>query len=113
MKIINIEELPGRVPPKHYDLVGRTIVDESIGAKAITVAFSRMEKTGRCDPHTHDKEGQLFIVLKGEMMFKFDQGETRVKQGQAVFVYPGEVHSNYNVAEGETEYLTVTSIFAS
>lgn len=43
-------------------------------------------------------------------MFKGDQGETLVKEGQAVLVKRGEVHSNYNVAEGETEYITVTSI---
>ena len=43
-------------------------------------------------------------------MFKSDQGETPVKQGQAVLVMRGEVHSNYNMADGETEYITVTSI---
>jgi mannose-6-phosphate isomerase-like protein (cupin superfamily) len=43
-------------------------------------------------------------------MFRDDQGETPVKEGQAVLVKRGEVHSNYNIAEGETEYITVTSI---
>lgn len=110
MKFIHIEDIPGRVPPKHYDLLGRTIADESMGVKDFRVAYTRMEKTGRCDPHTHERAEQLFIVLKGAMMFKGDQGETLVKEGQAVLVKGGEVHSNYNVAEGETEYITVTSI---
>ena len=110
MKFIHIEDIPGRLPPKHYDLLGRTIADESMGVKDFRVAYTRMEKTGRCDPHTHERAEQLFIVLKGAMMFKGDQGETPVKKGQAVLVKRGEVHSNYNIAEGETEYITVTSI---
>jgi len=40
---------------------------------------------------------------------KTDRGEACLKQGQAAFIYPGEVHENYNVAKGTTEYLVVTS----
>jgi mannose-6-phosphate isomerase-like protein (cupin superfamily) len=89
-------------------LMGRTIVDESKGVKDFRVVFTRMEKTGRCDPHVHEHAEQLFIVLKGTMMFKNDQGEMPVREGQAVLVKRGEIHSNYNIAEGETEYITVT-----
>ena len=110
MKFINIDDIAGRVPPKHYDLLGRTVVDESTGVKDFRVAYTRMEKTGRCDPHVHENAEQLFIVLKGAMMFKGDQGETPVQEGHAVLVKRGEVHSNYNIADGETVYITVTSI---
>jgi quercetin dioxygenase-like cupin family protein len=103
MKIIDIEEIPGTVAPKHYDLLGRTIFNAQ-GAK---VTFTRMEKTGRCDPHIHESLTQLFIILKGAMLFKSDTGETIVKQGNAVLFEAGEVHSNSNAADGETEYLTV------
>jgi mannose-6-phosphate isomerase-like protein (cupin superfamily) len=81
-----------------------------MGVKDFKVAFTRMEKTGRCDPHVHEDAEQLFIVLKGEMMFKYDGGERPVKQGQAVLVYRGEVHSNWNISDEETQYLTVTSL---
>jgi mannose-6-phosphate isomerase-like protein (cupin superfamily) len=48
-------------------------------------------------------------VLKGAMMFQFDKKEVLIKEGQAVLVYRGETHSNYNAAaDGKTEYLTVT-----
>ena len=40
---------------------------------------------------------------------KTDRGEARLKAGQAAFIYPGEVHENFNVAAGMTEYLVVTS----
>jgi quercetin dioxygenase-like cupin family protein len=109
MKMMTMEELPGWVPPKHYDLLVRTVVGEATGVKQFNVGFARMEKSGRCDPHVHENVEQLFIVLKGAMMFHVDKMEFLVKQGQAVLVYRGEVHSNYNAApDGETEYLTVT-----
>ena len=109
MKLIKIEDLPGVLPAKHYDLLSRRIVDASIGAKAMGVSLVRMEPKGRADPHIHENAEQLFIVLKGEMAMKTAQGEVRLKQGEAAFIYPGEVHENYNVAEGETEYIIITS----
>ncbi len=109
MKLIKIEDIPGIIPPKHYDLVSRRIVDASVGAKAMGVSLVRLERTGRADPHTHENAEQLFFVLKGEMAIKTEQGEVRLKQGEAAFIYPGEVHQNFNVAEGETEYIVVTS----
>lgn len=104
MKITAIEEIPGKVFPKHYDLLGRTVFD-AMGTK---VTLTRMEKTGRCDPHIHDKAAQLFIVLKGKMLFKSDKGETLVKAENAVLFDAGEVHSNCNATDAGTEYLTVT-----
>ena len=109
MKLIKIEDLPGVLPANHYDLVSRRIADASIGAKAMGVSLVRMEPKGRADPHIHENAEQLFIVLKGEMAMKTAQGEVRLKQGEAAFIYPGEVHQNYNVVERETEFIVITS----
>lgn len=109
MKLIRIEELRGMIPENHYDLLARRIVDPSIGAKAMRVSLIRMEPTGRTDPHTHENDEHLFIVTKGEMALRTAEGEVQLKQGEAAFIYPGEVHENYNVGEGETEYIVVTS----
>ena len=109
MKIMTIDELPGWVPPKHYDLLVRTVAGQSTGVKQFNVGFARLEKSGRCDPHVHENAEQLFIVLKGALMMQVEKEKSLVKQGQTVMVYRGELHSNYNAAEdGETEYLTVT-----
>jgi len=109
MKRMTIEELPGWIPPKHYDLLVRTIAGQPDGVNHFNVGFGRMEKKGRCDPHVHDDMEQLFIVLKGAMMMKVGKEEFLLKPGQAVLVYRGEVHSNWNVSgTEETEYLTVT-----
>ena len=109
MKVITISELPGVVPEAHYDLLSYRIVDAAIGAKAMGASLGRMDPKGRTGPHAHEKAEQLFVILKGEMLMKTDRGEARLKAGQAAFIYPGEVHENFNVAAGVTEYLVVTS----
>lgn|GEM_PF-613460 len=109
MKVITIADIPGILPPDHYDMLSYRIVDATIEAKAMGASMGRMEPKGRTGPHAHESAEQLFIILKGEMLMKTDRGEARLKAGQAAFIYPGEVHENYNVAKGITEYLVVTS----
>jgi quercetin dioxygenase-like cupin family protein len=99
------------VPEAHYDLLSYRIVDATIGAKAMGASLGRMEPKGRTGPHAHESAEQLFVILKGEMLMKTDRGEARLKAGQAAFIYPGEVHENFNVADGITEYLVVTARF--
>jgi mannose-6-phosphate isomerase-like protein (cupin superfamily) len=108
MKIIRIEEKPGILPAKHYDLVTRRIVDATLGAKAMGVSLVRLSRSGRADFHIHENAEQLFIVLKGEMAMKTEQEEVRLKPMEAAFISPGERHQNFNVADGETEYIVVT-----
>ncbi|MBE0558120.1 MAG: cupin domain-containing protein [Proteobacteria bacterium] len=109
MKFITIDEIPGRVPSLHYDLLSRAVADESLGVKAFKVSYTRMEKNGRCEPHVHANGEQLLIVLKGAMMFVSKEGERPLGQGQAVLVLRAEEHSNYNIADDVTEYITVTA----
>ncbi len=113
MKLIKIEDIPGSLPEKHYDLIARRIIDASMGAKVIQASLVRMEPAGRADPHTHEDAEHLFIVLKGEMALKTAQGEARLKEGEAAFISPGEVHENYNAVEDETEYIVITSHLTS
>lgn len=108
MKVITLAEIPGVVPEDHYDLVSRRILDPSMGARILGASIGRMEPTGRTGPHVHETAEQLFIILKGAMLMRTDRGEVRLQEGQAAFIYPGERHENYNVAEGITEYLCVT-----
>src|SRR5512134_2179652 len=108
VKRITLDQLPGWLPPKHYDLAIRTVLGQSDGVKDLNVGFARMEKSGRCDPHVHENADHLFILLKGEMMMRVGDEEFLLKPGQAVLVNRGEVHSNYSVAKDEeTEYLSV------
>ena len=108
MKIVRIEELPKKIPPNHYHMFVRSIADPSMGAKSINAGLARFEPNGRADPHVHENAEQLFIVLKGKMMMKTEDEEVPLGEGQAALVFPGEVHENYNLSDGVTEYLTIT-----
>ena len=108
MKIIKIEDVQTLCPPNHYHLKVRRFADASIGSKTMVTALVRMAPNATVDPHAHEKTEHLFIVLKGELGIKTGQGEIRAKPGEAVFVYPGEVHGNFNASKGETEYIAVT-----
>ena len=108
MKVIKVEELPGVVPPAHYDLASRRIIETSVNTKGLVVSWTRMEPTGRTDPHTHEDVQHIFIVLKGELGIKMKNGEVLVKPGEAILISPGDLHGNFNASKGETEYIAVT-----
>ena len=111
MKLIKIKDLPGVVPPGHYDLIGRKIIDRDLGSRAMRTYLIHMDPNGRTDPHAHTDAEQLFFVLKGEVSIKGKEGELRVKEGEAAFVPAGDSHLVANGIEGETEYLAITSYF--
>lgn len=108
MKVVNIEDLPKKTPPNHYNMSARSIANPAMGAKSIDTALARFEPGGRADPHVHEKAEQLFIILKGKMMMKTESEESQLVEGQAALVFPGEVHETYNLSDGVTEYLTIT-----
>jgi quercetin dioxygenase-like cupin family protein len=108
MKVIEVEKLPGVVPPAHYDLASRRISESSAKTKNMVVGWTRMEPTGRTDPHTHEDIQHIFIVLKGELRVRVKDEDIFLKPGQAIIISPGELHANFNASKGETEYISVT-----
>lgn len=112
MKVLKIKDIPGIVPPDHYDLVSHRIVNTSDNMKGLVVAWVSMEPTGRTDLHTHENTEHLFIVMKGELGIKTSQGEVCVKPGEAVLISPKELHGNFNALKEKTEYIIVNYTLA-
>ena len=110
MKVIRVKELPKVVPPKHYDMFVRRAVDDSMGAKTMKVSFGHFEPNGVVEAHIHEKEEQVYIVLKGVMITKNEWGEEfRVNEGEALLIYPGEVHAT-STGNEETDYICITGL---
>ena len=110
MKVIRVKELPRITPSKHHNMFVRRAVDDRIGAKTMEVSFGHLEPNGLVEAHRHEKREQAYIVLKGVMVTKNEQGkEIRIHQGEALLVYPGEVHATYAENE-ETDYVCVTGL---
>jgi quercetin dioxygenase-like cupin family protein len=106
-RVIRIEDISSVVPAAHYDLSSRRIAG-ALGSQTMAVSQASMRSTGYADPHVHANAEQLFIVLKGEMGLRIGSDEFRLKAGDAALIRPGETHENFNVFDGETQYLTVT-----
>ena len=110
MKVIRVKEIPRVTPPKHHNMFVRRAVNDSIGAKTMEISFGHLEPNGEVEAHRHEKREQAYIVLKGVMVTRNEQGEEiRVHEGEAVLIYPGEVHATYAGNE-ETDYVCVTGL---
>ncbi|OGP87794.1 MAG: hypothetical protein A2156_01215 [Deltaproteobacteria bacterium RBG_16_48_10] len=107
MKVMKVADIPGIVPPAHYDLISHRILNTSGNIGNIVVAWVCMETPGRTDLHSHENTEHLFIVIKGELGIKANEGEVYVKPGEAVVISPGELHGNFNASKEETEYIVV------
>jgi quercetin dioxygenase-like cupin family protein len=96
------------VPPGHYDLLGRKLIDRDLGSLSLRTYLIHMDPAGRTDSHAHPDAEQLFVVLKGELSITGETGEIRIKEGEAAFVAKGDRHLVANARAGETEYLAIT-----
>lgn len=110
MKVIRVKELPKVTPPKHHDMVIRQVVDDSIGAKTMRVSFDHLEPNGTVEAHKHEKGEKAYIVLKGMIIAKSEWGEeVRTNAGEALLIYPGEVHA-ISAGNEITDYICVTGL---
>ena len=107
MRLIKVKELPEVIPPNHYNMTSRWVVDESIGAKSMRISQGHFEPSGEVKAHRHENMEQLFIVLKGALLMKSEQEEVRIEEGEAIFIYPGESHAT-SADNEEVDYLVVT-----
>jgi mannose-6-phosphate isomerase-like protein (cupin superfamily) len=107
MKVMKVKEIPGIVPPAHYDLISHRILNASDKIGNIVVAWVCMETSGKTDLHSHENTEHLFIVMKGELGVKTNNGDVCVRPGEAVLISSGELHGNFNASKGETEYIVV------
>ena len=98
MKVMKVKDIPGIVPSAHYDLISHRILNASGNMGSIVVAWVCMEPPGRTDLHSHEDMEHLFIVMKGELGVKTNDGDVSVRLGEAVLISPGELHGNFNAS---------------
>lgn len=113
MKVIKVKDIPGIVPPAHYDLISHRILNTSVNIKNIVVAWVSMEPLGRTDLHTHENTEHLFIVMKGKLGVKTNEGEVFVKPEEAALISAKELHGNFNASTEKTEYIVVNYTIAT
>ena len=109
MKIIEATKLKKFTPSLHHGVSSRELVGKNTGANHVIVVLAEMEKSGNADIHTHANSEHVFYVLKGELTVKTKEGEAKIKQGNAMFIRPGEPHEACNRTKNKVAYLVITS----
>lgn len=106
MEIVRLEDLERDQPAGHRGVASRFV--EQAGER-LTVQLCEMAPGGGAEPHAHDAQDQMFVVLKGALTVRGDEaGETAVRAGEALRISAGAVHATVNDGEQPACYLVLT-----
>ncbi len=58
--------------------------------------------------HHHQRAYQLFYVLRGELVMRFESGSQTIDSGQCISIPPGTRHQARNESNGDVEFLVIS-----
>jgi quercetin dioxygenase-like cupin family protein len=64
----------------------------AVSLDRVMLTYFEIEPGARFERHAHESE-QITLVLEGELVFQFDDGETRVGPGEVIAVPAGAPHA--------------------
>jgi len=82
----------------------RWLITKEMGAPNFAMRLFEMEPKGFSPLHSHNWEHEVF-VLEGEGIVVSENGETKLKAGDAVFVPPNERHQFKNNGKQPFKFL--------
>ena len=82
----------------------RWLITKEMGAPNFAMRLFEMEPKGHSPFHSHPWEHEVFI-LEGEGLVVSDQGEKKVRAGDAVFILPNEKHQLKNNGDKTLKFL--------
>src|SRR2546422_2249913 len=74
------------------DTRSRIIVSREIGARHVTVNYTRYEPGDEFPQHVHEESEDVLFVFTGSGWLKEGERMTPIQAGDVIFVRPGEVH---------------------
>lgn len=87
-----IEGMPAFSPPHHTESKDRKMVDETIGAKHLSIWHGEIGPGGIAELHFHEEMEQAFLILDGEAIFQLGEEEHRLGSDNLVFVPAKKPH---------------------
>lgn len=110
MKKMSIGELPvyrAAAPNVRDNLI---LVDALDGAKNLSVGIGVYNKGQASEFHTHMREEEVMIYLKGDGIMRMEDGtEYSLQAGDITFVPADEPHRLFNTGDGEFVFLFIYS----
>ena len=74
------------------DTITNIIVSREIGARHVTVNYTRYEPGDEFPQHVHEESEDVLFVFTGSGWLKKGERMTPIQAGDVIFVRPGEVH---------------------
>ena len=106
MRLVKLSDLPTDVPEGHWRVASRVI--EQVEGRLI-VQHCEMAADGGAEPHAHDDQDQIFLVLEGALAVSDDRGGVQeVAGGEALMIPAGVPHGTQNAADRTTAYFVLT-----
>lgn len=106
MQLVRLADLERGTPSGHWGVVSRFV--ERAGER-LTVQVCEMSADGGAEPHAHEAQDQMFLVVDGALVVRGDgDREIVVRDGEALRVPAGSIHATSNGAERPTSYLVLT-----
>ncbi len=88
----------------------RWLISQKDGAEHYAMKLFELEPGGVIPLHTHDDTEHEIFIVEGEGVLHDSQKETRVTQGDAIFVKSREQHSFKNISNKPLKFICVVSI---
>jgi mannose-6-phosphate isomerase-like protein (cupin superfamily) len=106
LQLLRLEDLEQDEPAGHWGVASRFV--ERAGDR-LTVQVCDMTPDGGAEPHVHDAQDQMFVVLEGALTVRGDSGEeTVVGTDEALRIPAGAVHATLNGGQSTARYLVLT-----
>jgi mannose-6-phosphate isomerase-like protein (cupin superfamily) len=109
MRILDIDQLPKNVLPKHYGHYSQEIRGPNTGNSELSVLFCGMKADGGAEMHTHDRQEHIFYVLEGELQVYDGERTQVVPAGKAMVIEPGYPHQITGTGKDiDAKYIVIT-----
>ena len=105
MEVVRIGGLEQSVPDGHWGVASRFLEQ----GQHLIVQFCEMAPDGGAEPHVHDTQNQMFVVLRGALAVRGAADDVVVVHaGEALRIPAGTRHATVSADEGSTDYLVLT-----
>jgi mannose-6-phosphate isomerase-like protein (cupin superfamily) len=104
MQLVRPDALEPDVPAGHWGMLSRFIER----GEGLDVQVCEMAADGGAEPHVHDAQNQMFVVLEGTLTVRGGGDRIDVRAGEALRIPAGATHATVNGGSETTRYLVLT-----
>lgn len=113
MKLLNYEELPDELKVSFLGKANTHYLSRGTDAEKLRINIDKIQPGNKsCKYHSHSKQEEFFVILKGQGILKFDGKEYLIKEND-FFSKPagkGLAHYFFNNSEEVLEVLDISTI---